>query len=66
MLLSEGQMSDERGAALMIDALPRAKALLGDRCLDADRVRAALADRNIVACLPSKAGIKQRNDVPDY
>ena len=26
MLLSEGQMSDYKGAALMIDALPRAKA----------------------------------------
>ena len=31
MLLSEGQMSDYKGAALMLDALPRAKALLGDR-----------------------------------
>lgn len=31
MLLSEGQMSDYKGAALMIDALPKAKALLGDR-----------------------------------
>ena len=36
MLLSEGQMSDYRGAALMFDALPRAKALLGDRGYDAD------------------------------
>src|ERR1700730_9201335 len=36
MLLSEGQMSDYKGAALMIDALPRAKALLGDRGYDAD------------------------------
>ena len=31
MLLSEGQMSDYKGAALMIDVLPKAKALLGDR-----------------------------------
>ena len=31
MLLSEGQMSDYKGAALMLDALPKAKALLGDR-----------------------------------
>lgn len=29
MLLSEGQMSDYKGAALMLDALPRAKVLLG-------------------------------------
>ena len=31
MLLSEGQMSDYKGAALMIDALPKASAMLGDR-----------------------------------
>jgi len=31
MLLSEGQMSDYKGAALMLDALPRAKAMLGDK-----------------------------------
>jgi hypothetical protein len=30
MLVSEGQMSDFGGAALMIDAFPKAKALLGD------------------------------------
>ena len=29
MLLSEGQMSDYKGAALMIEALPRATELLG-------------------------------------
>jgi transposase len=34
MLLSEGQMSDYKGAALMLDALPPAKALLGDRGYD--------------------------------
>ena len=31
MLLSEGQMSDYKGAALMIEALPRATELLGDK-----------------------------------
>lgn len=35
MLLSEGQMSDYKGAALMIDALPAAKTLLGDKGYDA-------------------------------
>jgi hypothetical protein len=33
MLLSEGQMSDYKDAALMLDALPRAKAMLGDKRL---------------------------------
>jgi transposase len=58
MLLSEGQMSDYKGAALMIDAFPKAKALLGDRGYDADWFRAALADRGIDACIPSKANRK--------
>jgi transposase len=31
MLLSEGQMSDYKGASRMIDAFPKAKTLLGDR-----------------------------------
>ncbi|MGD9811705.1 MAG: IS5 family transposase [Sphingomonadaceae bacterium] len=58
MLLSEGQMSDYKGAALMLDALPRAKALLGDRGYDADWFREALAERNITACIPSKKNRK--------
>ena len=58
MLLSEGQMSDYKGTALMIDALPRAKTLLGDKSYDADWFRAALDDRKITACIPSKANQK--------
>jgi len=58
MLLSEGQMSDYKGAALMLDALPKAKALLGDRGYDAAWFREALADRNITACIPSKKNRK--------
>jgi transposase len=58
MLLSEGQMSDYKGAALMVDALPRAKVLLGDRGYDADWFRTALATRGIAACIPSKANRK--------
>jgi len=58
MLLSEGQMSDYKGAALMIDAFPKAKSLLGDRGYDADWFRQALADRGITPCIPSKANRK--------
>jgi transposase len=58
MLLSEGQMSDYKGAALMVDALRKAKVLLGDRGYDADWFRAALAERKIIACIPSKANRK--------
>ena len=36
MLLSEGQMSDYKGAALILPVLPRTKVLLGDKGYDAD------------------------------
>ncbi len=55
MLLSEWQMSDYTGAALMIDAFPNAAALLGDKGYDADWFRTVLADRGIAACIPCKA-----------
>lgn len=58
MLLSEGQMSDYKGAAQMLDALPPAKVLLGDRDYDAGWFRNALADRGMAACIPSKANRK--------
>ena len=58
MLLSEGQMSDYRGAALMLGALPKAKAMLGDRGYDAARFRDALTARGITPCIPPKANRK--------
>jgi len=51
-------MSDYKGAALMIDAFPRAKALLADRGYDADWFRAALEQRGITPCIPSKTNRK--------
>ncbi|MFZ0602328.1 MAG: IS5 family transposase [Roseiarcus sp.] len=59
MLLSEGQMSDYKGAALMLPALPnKARELLADKGYDADWLRAALARRGIAACIPSKSNRK--------
>jgi hypothetical protein len=49
MLLSEGQMSDFKGAALMLPALPGARELLADKGYDADWFREALANRKIAA-----------------
>jgi transposase len=49
MLLSEGQMSDYKGAALMLPVLPKARELLGDKGYDADWFRQALAERGITA-----------------
>ena len=36
MKLTEGQVSDYKGAALLMDALPEARELLADRGYDAD------------------------------
>jgi len=58
MLLSEGQMSDYKGAELMLPVLPKAKELLGDKGYDASWFRAALAERGTVACIPSKSNRK--------
>jgi hypothetical protein len=41
MLLSEGQMSDCKGAALMFASLPRAKAMIADKGYDGDWFRQA-------------------------
>ena len=58
MMLSEGQMSDFKGAALMLPAMPKARELLADKGYDADWFRAALAERGVAACIPSKSNRK--------
>ena len=40
------------GAAMLVDALPPAKAMLADRGYDADLFRAALAARGIARAFP--------------
>jgi transposase len=57
-MLSEGQMSDYKGAALILSALPEAKGLLGDRGYDADWFRKALDERGITACIPGRSNRK--------
>ena len=58
MLLSEGQMSDYKGAALLLPAMPKAKQLLADKGYDADWFRAALTQRGLTPCIPSKSNRK--------
>lgn len=58
MLLTEGQTSDFKVAALMLDALPPAKALLGVRGYDANWFRNALIAKSIKSCIPSKTNRK--------
>jgi putative transposase len=59
MLLSEGQMSDHKGAALMLNALPPARVLIGDKGYNSNHFRQALTARGIEPCIPSRRGRKQ-------
>ena len=58
MLLSEGQMSDHKGARLMLDALPSASTLIADRGYDSAWFREALGERGIDPCIPSSRSRK--------
>jgi transposase len=58
LLLSEGQTSDYQGAALLLDSLPNAKILLGDRGYDAHWFRAELQKKGITPCIPSRKNRK--------
>jgi transposase len=58
LLLSEGQMSDHKGARLMFGRLPPAKRLIADRGYDSDRFRAALTARGTTPCIPPRQNRK--------
>ena len=59
MLLTEGQLSDYRGAETMLDALPEADVLIADKGYDSDRFREALEERGIAPCIPGRANRKK-------
>ena len=60
LLLTEGQASDHRGAALMLPRLPAgARELIADRGYDSDRFRDALITQGIAPCIPSTRSRKQ-------
>jgi transposase len=54
-LLTEGQMSDYKGAALIYPMLPDAETLIADKGYDSDSFRKALAERGITPCIPPRA-----------
>jgi transposase len=59
MMLSEGQMNDQKGANLLAPLLPPARELIADRGCDSNPFRTALAERGIAACIPPKKNRKQ-------
>ena len=52
--LTAGLVSDYTGAAALLDDLPKAQWLLGDRGYDADWFRDALAAKGIKPCIPGR------------
>ena len=59
LLLTEGQVSDYRGAATVLPVLPDTDTLIGDKGYDSDRFRGALARRGITPCIPGRASRKK-------
>lgn len=55
-------MSDHKGARLMLEALPIASNLLGDKGYDSNWFRKALADKGITPCIPPTRSRKKPVD----
>ncbi|MBK6026969.1 MULTISPECIES: IS5 family transposase [Pseudomonadota] len=54
LFMTAGQVSDYTGAAALLDSLPPAQWLLGDRGYDADWFRDALQAKGITPCIPGR------------
>jgi transposase len=59
LFLTPGQMSDHKGAKLMLPQLPSAKSLIGDKGYDSDAFRKALIEKGIEPCIPPKKNRKR-------
>jgi transposase len=61
--MTAGQVSDYIGAAALLEELPKAQWLLGNRGYDADWFRDALQEKGIKPCIP---GRKSRSEPVKY
>ena len=59
LLLTEGQISDYRGADTILPVLPDADVLIADKGYDSDRSRNALVDIGIQPCIPGRSNRKE-------
>ena len=57
--MSAGQVSDYTGAAALLDGLPKADWILGDRGYDAGWLREAFKDKGIEVCIPGRKSRKK-------
>jgi transposase len=58
LLLTEGEVSDYRGAATLLPALPGAAVLIADKGYDSDPLREALIALKIEPCIPGRKNRK--------
>ena len=58
LLLTEGQVSDYRGAATVLPDLPDADVLIADKGYDSDWFREALSELEIDPCIPGRPNRK--------
>lgn len=63
LFMTAGQVSDYTAAAALLNSLPKAQWLLGDRGYDADWFRDALQAKSIKPCIP---GRKSRTEPIKY
>lgn len=57
--LTEGQASDYKGTAVLLDSLTQSRKLLADRGDDADWFRKALLSKGIAPCIPDRRSWKK-------
>ena len=62
LLLTEGRVSDCRGAATVLPALPEAERLIAGRGYDSDWFREALGAKHIEPCIPGRKNRKRPID----
>jgi len=58
LLLTEGEVSDYRGAATVLPALPAAAVLIADKSYDSDPIRKALTELKITPSIPGRRNRK--------
>lgn len=56
--LTAGQRSDFKGAEVLLDALPKADVLIGDRGYDSNKIRKTLVDQKVTPCIPPRKNRK--------
>ena len=63
--LSPGQMSDAKGALVLLADLPPAERLLDDKGYDADSLRDELKARRVLVCIPARRK-RRRPSIHDH